>query len=114
MEEEIIEMGERLKNLRIMNNYTQNQVASFLKIDQGHLSNIENGKKNTTIDIVEKLCDLYNCSIEYLLGETDYYEAPKIAFGGNRNNNDLHLVCKMNEIMKNINFLVECGEDEGQ
>ena len=95
----------KLKNLRIENNYTQKQIADYLKIDQGHLSNIENGKRNTSIDIIEKLCHLYNCSIEYILGETDYYESPKIAFRGSKKDKNLVLIAKMNEIMENLEFL---------
>lgn len=95
----------KLKQLRKENNYTQKQIADYLEIDQGHLSNIENGKRNTTIDIIEKLCYLYNCSIEYILGETDHYEAPKIAFRGNKKNKNLVLIAKMNEIMGNLEFL---------
>lgn len=105
MDNNLIIIGEKLKKLRISNDYTQKQVADYLKIDQGHLSNIERGKRNTTIDIIEKLCDLYNCSLDYLLGESDYYKAPEITFRGNKKNKNLTLIAKMNEIMKNLEFL---------
>ncbi len=101
------QIGKKIKELREENNYTQKQVADYLKIDQGHLSNIENGKRNTTVDIIEKLCDLYNCSFEYILNEKNYYMAPKITFRGNKTNKDLNLIAKMNEIMKNLEFLRE-------
>ena len=103
-------IAEKLKNLRKENNYTQKQIADYLEIDQSHLSNIEHGKRNISIDMVEKLCNLYNCSLEYLLGETDTYKKTKIAFRGNKNNNDINLIAKMNEIMKNLEFLRKCDD----
>lgn len=105
MDNNLARIGEKLKNLRLLNNYTQKQVSDYLEIDQGHLSNIETGKRNTTIDIIEKLCNLYNCSIEYILGESSYYNPPKIAFRGKKQNQNLVLISKMNEIMKNLEFL---------
>ncbi|WP_298499714.1 helix-turn-helix domain-containing protein [uncultured Methanobrevibacter sp.] len=98
-------IAKKLKELRKENNYTQTQVADYLKIDQGHLSNIENGKRTATIDIIEKLSDLYNCSLDYILDETSNYEPSKIAFRGDKKNKDLILIAKMNEVMKNLEFL---------
>ena len=103
-------LAEKLKNLRKENNYTKKEIADYLEIDQNHLSNIENGKRNISIDMVEKLCNLYNCSFEYLLGETDTYKKIKISFRGNKSNNDLNLIAKMNEIIKNLEFLRKCDE----
>ena len=102
--------AKKLKKLRQENNYTQKQIADYLNIDQGHLSNIENGKRNTTIDMIEKLCNLYNCSLEYIMGETDHYKPQKIAFRGKRTNNNLELIGKMNEIMRNLEFLRKVEE----
>ena len=104
-------IGEKLKALRINNDFTQKQVADYLNMDQGHLSNIERGKRNVTVDVLEDLCNLYNCSLSYLLGESDEYSPARIAFRGSKEYKDLALVAKMNEIMNNMEFLRKLDDD---
>lgn len=105
MEINMKKIGKRLKQLRANNNYTQQQVSNYLEIDQSHLSNIELGKRKLTLTILNKLCNLYNCSNEYVLGKTNEYMPPKIAFKGNKNNIELKLVADMNKTMKNLQYL---------
>lgn len=100
----MIKVGGNLKELRKINNYTQNEIANYLNIDQGHLSNIERGKRTLSSGKLKKLCDLYNCEEEYILSEIKTYTPPKIAFHGKQEKN-LELVAKMNEIMKNLKEL---------
>ena len=71
---------ERLKQLREENNYSQEQVANYLEMDQSYISKIEKGKRNLNEISFNKLCLLYNCSPDYLLGKSDDYESPKLAF----------------------------------
>lgn len=105
MELNMKKIGKRLKQLRIENNYTQQQVANYLEIDQGHLSNIELGKRTLTLSILNYLCDLYNCTDEYVLGKTNEYVLPKIAFKGNKHDIELKLIADMNKTMKNLQYL---------
>lgn len=90
-------VGENLNKLRRENGYTQEQVANYLGITQSNLSKIENGERNFNMTLLDKLCLLYNCSPEYLLGETDFYEKSTMAFRSDEKV-DLEVVAKMNEI----------------
>ena len=90
-------VGKNLSELRRKNGYTQKQVSDYLGIAQSNLSKIENGKRNFNMTLLDKLCLLYNCSPEYLLGETDFHENPSIAFRSDEKV-DLNVVAKMNEI----------------
>ena len=90
-------VGKNLSKLRIENGYTQQQVAEYLEITQSNLSKIENGERNFNMTLIDKLCLLYNCSPEYLLGETDFHEKSAIAFRSDEKV-DLNVVAKMNEI----------------
>lgn len=101
---------ERMKNLREMHKYTQKQVADFLEIDQSNLSKIELGKRTISMDLIEKLCALYNCSEEYILGESDEYNPSNIAFRKNRKM-DLNVVAQINETMSYLNMLSELDDD---
>lgn len=53
-----------LKELRIKNGYTQEQVANSTDTTVTYISLLENGHKNPSDKMKEKLADLYKCSIE--------------------------------------------------
>ena len=65
---------ENIRNLRIDNNYTQQQIAAYLNIQQNTSSQYEIGVLNYPIDVLMKLADLYNVSVDYLLGRTQIKE----------------------------------------
>ena len=60
----------KLKELRILNDLTQAQLAKKIGITQFTYCNYENGKTQPDFDILIKLANLYNVSLDYLLGRT--------------------------------------------
>lgn len=63
----------RLKELRKKYNYTQKYVANILEISQTQYYKLENNFSNISYDKLNKLANLYNTSIDYLLYRTDIY-----------------------------------------
>ena len=61
---------ENIRNLRLDNSYTQKQIAQMLGISQNTYSQYEIGVLNYPIDVLIKLADLYQVSVDYLLGRT--------------------------------------------
>lgn len=61
----------RLRDLREDNDITQSQIASVLNIKQNTYSQYENGKRQMPIELLWKLADYYNTSIDYLVGRTN-------------------------------------------
>ena len=104
-------VGKNLYTLRRENGYTQEQVSKYLGITQSNLSKIENGERNFNMTLLDKLCLLYNCSPEYLLGETDIHEKSSIAFRSDEKV-DLNVVAKMNEITGYLKLLRKLDGDE--
>ena len=64
-------MQTRLKNLREDHDLTQKQLSSFLNISQVAYSYYELNKRGIPLDLLSKLADFYNTSIDYLLYRTD-------------------------------------------
>ena len=64
----------RLRDLREDNDLVQKQVASHLGIDQRVYSNYETGKREIPLHLLAKLADLYQTSLDYLVGRTDTKE----------------------------------------
>ncbi|MFJ7407079.1 MULTISPECIES: helix-turn-helix domain-containing protein [unclassified Lysinibacillus] len=64
-------LGVRLKYLRKSDNKTQQDIADILGITRPAYTAYEQGKRNPDYEILEKIADYYNVSIDYLLGRTD-------------------------------------------
>lgn len=60
--------GLRLKALRLKNEMTQKQVASYLHIDRTTYTGYESGKRFPDAQTLCKLADLFAVSVDYLLG----------------------------------------------
>lgn len=64
------------KKLRIKNKYTQEDIANKFDMTKTGISYWENGKSEPSLEVIEKLAELFNVSIDYLLGnsntENDY------------------------------------------
>ena len=65
---------EAIRNLRVDGGYTQAQIAQMLNIKQNTYSQYEIGVLNYPIEVLLKLADFYNVSVDYLLGRTDVKE----------------------------------------
>ncbi|SDA52844.1 helix-turn-helix domain-containing protein [Methanobrevibacter millerae] len=102
--DKMVLMYERLKQLREENNYSQEQVANYLEIDQSYISKIEKGKRNLNEISFNKLCLLYNCSSDYLLGKSNAHEPPKLAFRSDESV-DLFAIAKMNQVIGYLKYL---------
>jgi len=68
----IYEMPEILKNLRISHGYTQKFVADKLGIAYQSYQTYEQGLTIPTLPHFIMLADLYEVSLEYLIGRSKY------------------------------------------
>lgn len=64
-------MYKRIRDLREDHDIKQRDVADYLKCTQVCYSHYENGKRDIPTDVLIKLANYYNVSIDYLLGRTD-------------------------------------------
>ena len=61
-------MAERLRTLRRKHNKTQQEIADYLHISQSAYAFYETATKEPKIDTLKRLAELYNTSIDYLVG----------------------------------------------
>ena len=64
-------MYKRIRDLREDHDIKQQDIADYLKCTQSCYSLYENGQRDIPTDVLIKLADYYNVSIDYLLGRTD-------------------------------------------
>ena len=72
-------MNTRIKSLREDHDLTQKQLSSLLNISQVAYSYYELEKRSIPLELLSKLADFYETSIDYLLYRTDeYIPYPKV------------------------------------
>ena len=64
-------MKTRIRNLREDNDLTQKELSHLLNISQVAYSYYELNKRSIPLELLSKLADFYNTSIDYLLYRTD-------------------------------------------
>lgn len=63
-------MYRRIRDLREDNDLKQHQLADYLNCSQQVYSNYELGQRDIPTDILIRLSQFYNVSVDYLLGLT--------------------------------------------
>ena len=64
-------MYERLKILRRKNKFNQSQIAQMLSISQTGYSKYETGENDIPTNVLIKLANIYNVSVDFILGISD-------------------------------------------
>lgn len=64
-------MFPRIKDLREDNDLKQKELAAYLAVDQSTYSDYENGRIHVPADILIRLADYYNISLDYLVGRSN-------------------------------------------
>lgn len=67
----------RLYDLRVDNDYRQEDVANFLSITKQAYGMYENGKRNLPIEHLIKLSELYGVSTDFILNLTNDSRKPE-------------------------------------
>jgi transcriptional regulator with XRE-family HTH domain len=66
------QFSERLKELRLEMNLTRQDLADKLNVSVRLISYWENGQRECNFDTLIALSDILHCSIDYLLGKSDF------------------------------------------
>lgn len=65
---------QRLQDLRTDSDLSQKQIGEILHISQRAYSHYETGSRCIPVEILIRLADYYDTSIDYLIGRTDKKE----------------------------------------
>ena len=63
--------SQRMRDLREDQDLSQQEIADKLEIDRSYYGKYERGLHPTPIEIIMKLCILYDISADYILGFTN-------------------------------------------
>lgn len=65
----MINIGKKLKNMRLQNNITISLLSNYLKTTPEYISDIENNNIPLKEEDLIKLSKLYNCDVEFFFKE---------------------------------------------
>ena len=64
-------VAKRLHDLRVDNDYTQSDIATYLCTTQHQISKYERGVQEIPVRVLLALSQFYNVSLDYIAGYTD-------------------------------------------
>lgn len=67
MEEIKKKFGLKVRKLRVEEGYSQEKLAELSNLDRTYIPGIENGKRNVSLIVLEKIAKAFNISISELL-----------------------------------------------
>lgn len=70
-------IGRVTKTLRVRKGLSQEQFCSQCGTDQHYISNIENGQRNLSVDVVERIANFFGMTISQFFVYVETYEEPK-------------------------------------
>lgn len=71
----------RIKEIRLVNNMKQSDLADKLNVTQATVSGWESGRRTPDLETVRRIAELFDCSIDELLGNE---KAPTVEQNGER------------------------------
>lgn len=72
--------GNNLKKIRQEKNMTQEELAKKINTSRSNIANYENDKNMPSIDILNKLSEILNCTTDYLLGKSNIKNTRELDF----------------------------------
>lgn len=100
-----------METLRNDMNLTPQAVSSYLDIPTEELLDMENGKKNITLSVLNKSCSLFGCSESYLLCRSEEFDPAAFALRSSIEADDLQGIASMNRIYLNMKYLTSKMDD---
>lgn len=71
--------GEYLREYRKKNNFTQQELADIVEVTMNYLGRLERGERKPGIDVLLRISDKLNVSIDELLKAESEYRSRKVA-----------------------------------
>ncbi|MDE6021463.1 MAG: helix-turn-helix transcriptional regulator [Ruminococcus sp.] len=70
-------LADNIRNARQTENLSQGELAEMLGVHQTYVSMIERGINVPSLEQVERMADIFSCSVDWLLGRDEKYISRK-------------------------------------
>ena len=92
--------GKRIKELRKGQEITQDQLAIFLNVSKQSVWGYENNSVEPSFDVLVKIADRFNVSLDYLLGRTEEKYNSNVSTA----NNNKEIVSKIHTLLDELKY----------
>ncbi|MEG0073638.1 MAG: helix-turn-helix transcriptional regulator [Clostridia bacterium] len=97
-----------IKTLRKLKNISQLQLSIAIGVSQELISKYERGNAYPSINVLIKIADYFNCSVDYILEKTTYtYSINSLLYLSNINDADKEILIKYNSLTKEQKLKLE-------
>lgn len=72
--------GKRLRKVRMSKGFTQQKIADLLNIGLRAYQKYEQGERSPSFDLLVQIADVFDVSIDYLLGRDDFLKTHGVFF----------------------------------
>lgn len=93
-------LGKRLKQLRKEQGLTQEDLALYLNVSKQSVWGYENNSVQPSLDVIVKIADRFNVSLDYLLGRTD----KKCNSNLSTTANNKEIVLKIHDLLDKLDY----------
>ena len=93
----MVNMGKKLKALRLEKNFTQKQIAERIGLATSAVSSYESGMRYPSYDVLVKLARIFHVSTDYLLGMTNTRNIDVTGL----TDDEIELIVRLTDILKN-------------
>ena len=97
-------IGRIIKGFREKYGYTQDKLADFLDIKREMISFYETGERETPVEVLEKLSDLFGVELQVFFSENDEEALMEVAFAYRKDElsaKDMMQVAHFGKVVKN-------------
>ena len=95
-------IASNIKAFRKERGLSQTQVAKYLGVDQGLVSKMETGGRSVTVATMEKLCDLFFCSMSDLMAPRESLQQQVAFRTDDLQPEDLEALAAIGRIARNL------------
>ncbi len=100
----MLHIADRLRKMILQKDMNQKSVALYIPISEDSVSAYERGIRQSSLDTLSKIADLYQTSTDYLLGRTDI----EVPYPKTLQEMEGVTSSLVNEV---INMIIQTGED---
>ena len=99
-------VGKKVKELRDQYGLNQSQLAEYLKVDQSYISKCEKSERQFSSDMLEKLANLFGCSMAFFTSESvEHCPIPFALRANGIETADLEALAVMNKLALNLRYM---------
>lgn len=97
-------LGKRIKNKRVENKLTQEQLSEMCELSAAHIGHIERGTRILSVDVLFRIAQVLNVSVDYLLFDSVENDNILSSIAPILKDTDKH---KVNNFLKTVRVLAE-------